>query len=174
MRWVPLVIALSGLAYAAFLLASSRKTPTQWSTPPEHLFYVFVVPCLNEELVIGRTIARLLDLPGPPSAVLVINDGSEDGTADVVRASDPERVWLLNRTLPDARKGKGAALNHAYRHLLESDLLAGRDLHDVIMVVVDADGRLARSTLVEVAPYFRDPQVTSCRGTCARRRSARP
>lgn len=159
MRWVPLVIALSGLAYAAFLLASSRKTPTQWSTPPEHLFYVFVVPCLNEELVIGRTIARLLDLPGPPSAVLVINDGSEDGTADVVRAADPERVWLLNRTLPDARKGKGAALNHAYRHLLESDLLAGRDLHDVIMVVVDADGRLARSTLVEVAPYFRDPQV---------------
>ena len=159
MSWVPLVIALAGLGYAAFLLASSRKTPTQWSSPPDNLFYVFVVPCLNEEMVIGRTIARLLDLPGPPSAVLVINDGSEDGTADVVRAADPERVWLLDRTLPDARKGKGAALNHAYRHLLESDLLHGRDLHDVIMVVVDADGRLARSTLVEVAPYFRDPAV---------------
>ncbi len=159
MSWVPLAIAITGLAYAAFLLALSRKTPTQWSTPPDRLFYVFVVPCLNEELVIGRTIARLLDLPGPPSAVLVINDGSEDRTADVVRAADPERVWLLNRELPNARLGKGAALNHAYRHLLESDLLHGRDLHDVIMVVVDADGRLARSTLVEVAPYFRDPQV---------------
>lgn len=159
MHWIPLAIALAGLAYAAYLLAASRRTPTQWATPPDDLFYVFVVPCLNEELVIGRTIARLLDLPGPPSAVLVVNDGSEDGTADVVRAADPERVWLLNRVLPEARKGKGAALNHAYRYLLESDLLAGRRLEDVIIVVVDADGRLARSTLVEVAPYFRDPQV---------------
>jgi cellulose synthase/poly-beta-1,6-N-acetylglucosamine synthase-like glycosyltransferase len=109
--------------------------------------------------VIGNTIKRLLDLPGPPSAILVINDGSDDGTADVVRSHDPERVWLLNRTLPNARKGKGAALNHAYLHLLKSGLLDGRNLEDVIICVVDADGRLARSTLVEVAPYFRESDV---------------
>jgi cellulose synthase/poly-beta-1,6-N-acetylglucosamine synthase-like glycosyltransferase len=47
------------------------------------------------------------------------------------------------------------------RYLLESDLLHGRDVNDVIIAVVDADGRLARSTLVEVAPYFRDPQVAA-------------
>ncbi|MEZ5217443.1 MAG: glycosyltransferase family 2 protein [Ilumatobacteraceae bacterium] len=159
MTWVPIVIALAGLAYAAFLFASSRRAPEAWTTPPPGLFYVFVVPCLNEEVVIGTTIRRLLDLPGPPSAVLVVDDGSDDGTADVVRSFDPERVWLLNRELPEARRGKGAALNHAYLHLLRSDLLGGRNLEDVIVCIVDADGRLARSTLVEVAPMFNDPQL---------------
>ncbi len=159
MTWAPIVIALAGLSYAAYLFSTSRRAPAQWQAPPDSLFYVFVVPCLNEEVVIGRTINRLLDLPGPPSAVLVIDDGSEDGTADVVRSFDPSRVWLLRRELPDARKGKGAALNNAMQHLRTSGLLDGHDLNDVIIGVVDADGRLARSTLVEVAPYFRDPEV---------------
>ena len=113
------------------------------------------MPCLNEEVVIGRTINRLLDLPGPPSAVLVINDGSEDGTADVVRSFDPERVWLLQPH--PARRPQGQGRGAQQRHAVparERPARTGATLHDVIIAVVDADGRLARSTLVEVAPVL--------------------
>jgi cellulose synthase/poly-beta-1,6-N-acetylglucosamine synthase-like glycosyltransferase len=90
---------------------------------------------------------------------MVIDDASEDGTADVVRSFDPDRVWLFQRTLPNARKGKGEALNAAYRHLCSSGILGGRDPKNVIVAVLDADGRLATNALVEVAPYFADPAV---------------
>lgn len=90
---------------------------------------------------------------------MVIDDASDDGTADVVRQFDPERVWLFQRTLPNAQKGKGEALNAAYRHLCSSGVLGDRDPKDVIVAVLDADGRLAPNALVEVAPFFADPVV---------------
>ena len=50
------------------------------------LFFVFLMPCLNEELVIGRSLQRLLSLPAGNFAVMVIDDGSDDGTAAAVAA----------------------------------------------------------------------------------------
>src|SRR5581483_7967945 len=84
---------------------------------------------------------------------------SEDTTGAIVRASADARVRLLRREPPDARQGKGRALNAAYRYLLGSDLLHGRRVEDVVVAVMDADGRLATNALTEVAPYFRDPKI---------------
>jgi 1,2-diacylglycerol 3-beta-glucosyltransferase len=67
-------------------------------------------------------------------------------------------VWLVRRSLPHARQGKGRALNYGFRHLRESGLLAGRNAEDVIVVVMDADGRLSPNALYEVSPYFADPK----------------
>src|SRR4029077_14014965 len=67
-----------------------------------------------------------------------------------------DRVWLLRRQLPDAQQGKGEALNAAFRHLRHERELPVPE-NQVIVCVVDADGRLADNALVEVAPYFRDP-----------------
>lgn len=125
-------------------------------------FTVFVVPCLDEELVIDRSLDRLLALPGEDFAVLVVDDGSSDRTAEIVRARCSERVWLLRRTLPNARQGKGEALNAAYRHLRDSRLLIplqGRPREDIVMVVVDADGRVEPNILEETMPWFADPRV---------------
>ena len=108
--------------------------------------------------MIATSLERLLAVPGN-FKVMVIDDASEDGTADVVRQFDPERVWLFQRTLPDARKGKGEALNAAYRHLCTSGVLGERNPDDVIVAVLDADGRLAPNALIEVAPFFADPAV---------------
>jgi len=92
-------------------------------------------------------------------AVMVIDDGSDDTTADIVRSFDPSRVWLFQRFAPNARQGKGEALNAAYRHLRKSPLLNGRNHRDIIIVILDADGRLAPTALTEVSPYFIDPQI---------------
>ena len=70
-----------------------------------------------------------------------------------------DQVWLLSRKAPDARQGKGEALNAAIRFLTSSGRLAGRDPDQVIVVVVDADGRLDPHAVTAVSPYFADPMV---------------
>lgn len=126
---------------------------------PTDLHFVFVVPCLNEELVIGRSLERLLSLPSGHFSVLVVDDGSDDRTSEIVRSFSDERVWLLRRDLPEARQGKGAALNAAFHYLLGSRLVADTSAKNVVLAVLDADGRLAPNALFEVAPYFRDPKA---------------
>ena len=122
-------------------------------------FYVFLMPCLNEELVIARSLQRLLSMPAANFAVMVIDDGSDDGTAAAVSGIADERVWLLGRKLPNARQGKGEALNDAIAQLVSSGRLAGRDPDDVIIAVVDADGHLDPHALADVSEFFADPAV---------------
>src|SRR6266567_2351646 len=122
-------------------------------------FYVFLMPCLNEELVIAGSLQRLLSMPAGNFAAMVIDDGSDDGTAAAVSGVADERVWLLSRKLPNARQGKGEALNDAIAQLVSSGRLAGRDPDDVIIAVVDADGPLDPHALADVTEFFADPAV---------------
>ena len=70
----------------------------------------FLIAALNEEEVIGATIEALLrDQAG--AAVVVVDDGSDDRTAAIVESFHDDRVILHRRRLPDARLGKGEALN---------------------------------------------------------------
>jgi 1,2-diacylglycerol 3-beta-glucosyltransferase len=109
--------------------------------------------------VIANSLHRLLSLPGGNFVVLVIDDGSDDRTVEVVTSLTDPRVLLLSRRAPNARQGKGAALNAAIRYLTSSPLLHGRDPDRVIAVVVDADGRIDPDALREVTPVFDDPSV---------------
>lgn len=148
---------------AVLLFRMSRRRAAR-AAPPDvaqgRSFYVFLLPCLNEAIVIGAGVRRLLELPCDAFAVLVVDDGSDDGTAEAVSSIDSDRVHLLRRELPQARQGKGNALNAALRHLKSSDIISGRDPADVIIAVLDADGRLQPNALAEIGPYFAaDPTV---------------
>ncbi|MCS5479272.1 glycosyltransferase [Corynebacterium sp. YIM 101645] len=120
---------------------------------------VFVIPCLNEESVLGASIERLVSIDYPRTSVLVVDDGSDDRTAEVVRSFDDPRVHLLQRTLPNARKGKGQALNAAIRHILTGKVIGAPDLDATIIVVVDADGRMDERSLEYVLPRFDDAEL---------------
>lgn len=122
----------------------------------------FVVPCLNEELVVGATVHHLLE--DPASRVIVVDDGSVDATAEHARAVARElgasdRLILLERRLPEARKGKGPALNAAFRVLLDDVRGRGLDPDRVIVGVMDADGRLSAGGTRAALPSFDDPRV---------------
>jgi 1,2-diacylglycerol 3-beta-glucosyltransferase len=148
----------SGLAIppgAERTVASVNRSPAG----SDGLFFVFLMPCLNEEKVILGSLQRLLSMPGGNFVVLAIDDGSNDATAEVVVGAAGDQVWLLRRQAPDARQGKGEALNAAIRFLTGSGRLAGRDPDRVIVVVVDADGRLDPHAVTAVSPYFADPTV---------------
>ncbi len=151
------------IAYALGYLALSRKPATP-PTPGDgrRPFAVFVVPCLDEELVIGASLDRLAAIPGDDSAVLVIDDGSSDRTSEIVRNRLSDRVWLLRREAPDARQGKGEALNHAYQ-VLRDGVLSGRfgdrTPDEIVVVVLDADGRVEHDVLDHTLPWFADPRI---------------
>ena len=153
------LLIIIGVAYGLGMLLASRRAPRRRVAAgvPGDLFFVFMMPCLNEEKVIVNSLRRLLSIPGGNFVVLVVDDGSDDGTADVVSGVGSDRVWLLRRRPPEARQGKGEALNAAVRYLLGSGHLDGRDPDRVIVVVVDADGRLDPESLERVTPFFADP-----------------
>src|SRR5262249_33986626 len=94
------------------------------SMPPELPFggsdgylWVFLVPALNEEVTIRDSVERLISLPLRERRVLVINDGSEDRTGEILREMKHPDLFVLKREKPEAQKGKAAGLNNAYRAL---------------------------------------------------------
>ena len=71
-----------------------------------------VIPAFNEAGRIGPTldrVVRYLERSGRGFEVLVVNDGSLDRTAEVVKEFAARRVWLLDL---NRNRGKGAALRH--------------------------------------------------------------
>jgi 1,2-diacylglycerol 3-beta-glucosyltransferase len=128
---------------------------------PTNFIWHFFVPCRDEEAVIETTMRRLAET-FPGTHIWVIDDASEDRTADLVRdraRTDPF-VHLVQRHLPDARTGKGDALNAAYA-ALNSYLPTGAVRDKAIVCVVDADGEMAPNALEQVAgsDVFGDPRV---------------
>src|ERR1019366_1869929 len=93
---------------------NAKKLP---SIPDSELPCISVlVPCHNEGRVIDHTIDALekLDYPAAKIEFLMINDGSTDNAAEVIRGlmSDP-RGRLLTVPAPLSARGKSGALNYA-------------------------------------------------------------
>jgi 1,2-diacylglycerol 3-beta-glucosyltransferase len=160
-----LVIAFV-LAWTSVLFASSREAlhaePTAQARAPGELLWVFVVPALDEEVTIADSVRRLAAVEAPNKAIVVVDDGSTDRTAAVLASLDVPELEVLNRVPPEARRGKAAALNAAWRHLdtlLSSGRWAGWPRERVVVCVVDADGRLDVDAPDHAAPYFAAPEV---------------
>jgi glycosyltransferase involved in cell wall biosynthesis len=69
-----------------------------------------VIPCYNERATIETLLKRVLDSPFT-GEVIVIDDGSTDGTADELSRIDDPRVRVLEQP---SNKGKGAALRRGF------------------------------------------------------------
>ena len=159
---VALAIVLSSLGYMTFTLVLSRRKVPLPAVGAEPALFVFVVPALNEAAVIEATLSSLLAASRDRGRVLVIDDGSDDSTAEIInrlRQSHETKLWVLTRSEPQARQGKGKALNDAYATLLSKFSREGIDPASVVLGIVDADGRVEPDVLDHVAPYFRNPAV---------------
>jgi dolichol-phosphate mannosyltransferase len=77
---------------------------------------VVVVPTYNEADNIGRLVPLILERD-PRLSVLVVDDGSPDGTADIVKGLPGfgDRVLILERT---KKEGLGAAYRAAFKWIL--------------------------------------------------------
>jgi dolichyl-phosphate beta-glucosyltransferase len=105
-----------------------------------------VIPAFNEAGRLQATLTRVLDyLQEQPRSfeVIVVDDGSEDGTVDVVRALVVSRDGVrLHRQVPN--QGKGEAVRQGmlvatgrYRFFSDADLSVPIEMLPVFLVVLD-------------------------------------
>jgi dolichol-phosphate mannosyltransferase len=113
-----------------------------------------IIPTYNEAATIGPLVQRVLEHADPSVDVLVVDDGSADGTAEVVQEVNTERVNLLQR---GKKRGLGSAyvdgfgwaLDRGYDAIVEMD---GDLSHDPAAVPVLL-GELQHADLVIGSRY---------------------
>lgn len=161
LQFIALTATVVFLTYVVLILVPfTRRKPTSSGNHERFSWHLFV-PALNEHAVIAETVQRArADFPF--AHVWVIDDHSDDDTAQIVDAltADDDHVHLVRRRPPAARTGKGAALNAGYA-ALNTWLGPGCRREEVIVGVIDADGRLAPDALDQVAAdtAFGTPEV---------------
>jgi len=106
-----------------------------------------LIPAYNEAQNIAATIQNKLDQDYPCNQleIIVISDGSTDGTDDIVRGFSSQNVRLIRR---EQREGKAAALNEAVRHS-----------RGEILVFSDANSLFAADAIRLMIENFADPKV---------------
>ena len=77
-----------------------------------------LVPLYNEEEFVETLLERVLDAPigGMELEIVVVDDGSTDGSAEVVAAMAARHGDVIRLVRHDRNRGKGAALRTAIEH----------------------------------------------------------
>jgi cellulose synthase/poly-beta-1,6-N-acetylglucosamine synthase-like glycosyltransferase len=110
-----------------------------------------IVPAHNEERVIVYTIKSLLQSEGVNLRIIAVDDGSTDGTLEVLRrefANEPKV-----RVVTQKNGGKASALNHGLR-LSDAE----------VVVTLDADTIFTHDCIKNLVHPFVDPTVTAVAG----------
>jgi cellulose synthase/poly-beta-1,6-N-acetylglucosamine synthase-like glycosyltransferase/peptidoglycan/xylan/chitin deacetylase (PgdA/CDA1 family) len=159
-RWTTAVLAvllvlattLFVLRMAVLFLLARRHARLVRGRAPGPVFrppVSIVVPAFNEAAGIDRAVRSLASARYPNLEVIVVDDGSTDGTAELVERLELPGVTVLNQ----ANAGKPAALNRG--------LAAAA--HDVV-VMVDADTVFEPETLGRLVQPLADPEVGAVSG----------
>jgi cellulose synthase/poly-beta-1,6-N-acetylglucosamine synthase-like glycosyltransferase len=130
-------------------LSIGKKSAWKWKAASSEVTPGDIAVCMcayNEERVIGAKIANLLQLRRayPGLEIFVYVDGATDGTAELLRAYEPE----IRLVVATERRGKTHGMNRLVS-LVDKPIVMFTDAN--VQVDVAAPGRLMR--------YFADPNV---------------
>lgn len=135
--WYPFIMSLFWIAGTLIYIRYRDRDPKVDFSTIEWPLVSFLVPCYNEEETIEETLKHLLALDYPSKEIILINDGSTDGTADILKG--------ISRNHPEVRviqlyenKGKANAL-HLGAHASKAEFL----------ICLDSDAILDQD-----APYY--------------------
>src|SRR6202041_1846152 len=146
------ILLVGGRALIIGLLALVEKLRPAPLDHPEYRPEVSIlIPAYNEEAVILNTVQAALASNYPKLEILVVDDGSADRTAELVRANfgRDRRVRLLLQS----NHGKPAALNHALSEAIGE-----------IVVSIDADTIVDPEAVPRLVRHFADPSVGAVAG----------
>jgi len=126
-----------------------NKRYKQWDkTPPVSI----IIPAYNKASLIRKTILSSLSTDYPEKEVIVVDDGSDDGTGEICsRFAKKKKIRLITHS---RNLGKAAALNTGVK--------AARN---GIIVTVDADSFPKKDSLRKLVKYFADPKIGAVAGT---------
>ena len=114
-------------------------------------FVSVLVPAHNEEAVIARSVLAMLRMDYPAFEVIVIDDGSTDGTLAALQPlMGDERLRVVHKP---GNEGKAMALNDALP-LARGEILMG----------LDADAEPDPMMLRYIVPHFDSPRVAAVTG----------
>lgn len=145
--------AYLGYPIAIGLAARLRPRPVRKAKALSSFPRVSVVIVVhNEEATIARKLESCLssDYPGELLEVLVVSDGSDDGTDAIVRSFEGRGVRLVSLSGP---RGKATGLNHGVAAVTGE-----------IVVLTDARQRLHPGAVRELVRNFADPDVGAVSG----------
>jgi len=118
-------------------------------TEKDHKKVSVIVPAYNEEQKIAHTINSLKKIAYDRIEFIIVNDGSRDDTARVVReniAGDDRFVFIDRKE----NRGKAASLNEAIKRA-----------HGEFIATMDADSVCEKGIFRKVLPYFKDEKVAA-------------
>lgn len=150
LAFLGVVYAYFGYAILLALIAKIRARKIQYSAidaePPYRV--TVLIPAYNEAAVIKDKLINTLDLdyPADKLEIVVVSDGSSDGTDDIVKEFTKDQPVSFYRV--EDRKGKANALNTGLNH-------AKGD----IIVFSDSSIMLEKNALIEITRAFADPDV---------------
>lgn len=147
-------LTFMSLSYVVLaLLNSRRQSRRSWPRASDAPIPVTIaLPAYNEEKVIAKTLAALARTDYPDFEVLAVDDGSTDGTWEVL--SDFASVWpRLRIHRQEVNQGKAAALNYAVAHA-----------RGEVIVTLDGDTLFEPDTVAVLARHFADPRVGAVAG----------
>ena len=156
LKWLFFVAITLGIARAvlmAVLAIFSRREQAREPVPevdPKR-FVSVLIPAFNEARVIESSVRRVLASEQVELEVIVIDDGSTDGTSDVVNAAFSHETRVRVLTLVNG--GKAAALNRGMT-------LAKGD----VIVALDADTQFEKMTIARLTRWFEDEEIGAVAG----------
>jgi glycosyltransferase involved in cell wall biosynthesis len=118
-------------------------------TPGERPLVTVVIPCRNEERLLGRALRSLQRQTVRDIDVLIVDDASTDGTAAVVQAFARRDARI--RCVPNAGRGFTDACNTGIAHS-RAPLIARLDADDV---------SLRRRLELQLAEFARNPALVA-------------
>jgi glycosyltransferase involved in cell wall biosynthesis len=118
-----------------------------------------IIPAFNEERTLAAVIERVLALPLRPE-VIVVSDGSTDGTNEIIRRYDGE--GRIIGVICETNRGKGAAIQAGLAHVTQpyviiqdADLEYSPEQYDVLLEPI----RGGHATVVYGSRNLRHPHV---------------
>jgi poly-beta-1,6 N-acetyl-D-glucosamine synthase len=109
-----------------------------------------IVPAYNEEQAIRKTIAAILDLSYDKKEIIIVDDGSTDGTYDAAKTY-AHHDFINIMTKPNG--GKWDALNTGIK------AAKGK-----FLVCIDADTHLDPNAIQHLIKHFKDPNIAAVAG----------
>jgi peptidoglycan-N-acetylglucosamine deacetylase len=141
------LLILAGLALWKRVRGEGRPMATE-SGPPA---VTVLIPAFNEEKVIVTTIERILSSDFANMEVLVIDDGSKDHTAYIVRSHFMREPRVGVISIPNG--GKANALN-----------VGLANARGEVVVALDADTQFESTTIARLVRWFTDPSIGAVAG----------
>ncbi|MBU6206868.1 MAG: bifunctional polysaccharide deacetylase/glycosyltransferase family 2 protein, partial [Alphaproteobacteria bacterium] len=156
LKWLFIVAISLGIARAILLAGLAiysrydRARPVAPPIDPDR-FVSVLIPAYNEERVIEDSVRRVLMSEEVQIEVIIIDDGSRDKTAEIVRTAfaDEPRVKLVSLE----NGGKARALNHGIT------LAKGE-----VIIALDADTQFEPLTVARLARWFADGDIGAVAG----------